>query len=301
MRIACTADWHIRSDTPKSRCDEDYVGTQFSKVKQILAYCVANGIKVLLVAGDVFDKARVPRWLSNRYMELFIEYSNHVVVVACAGQHDQIHHTLNLENTSLGTLIAAQVIVRDLNSIQVCDWGDEIDHTKSDAEDGILVLHATVVEKPGSVITGAITADEILGRYNHRFIITGDNHKPFVVKRDGRTLVNCGSLMRQSRDQIDYKPAIWVIDTHNPELDPERVELEVKPADEVFDLVAIKHDKSIEHVVDKFKSFIDAVNDVGKFDGKFEINVTTVIQQLKPSQSVTNIISEVMDHAEGDS
>jgi len=52
---------------------------------------------------------------------------------------------------------------------------------------------------------------KLLKKYaEYDLIVTGDNHKPFVEKHEGRLLVNPGSLTRQAADQINHKPRIYL-------------------------------------------------------------------------------------------
>ena len=41
-------------------------------------------------------------------------------------------------------------------------------------------------------------------------IVTGHHHQTFVLEKDGRMLVNPGSLMRNDADQIDHRPCVFL-------------------------------------------------------------------------------------------
>ena len=56
-----------------------------------------------------------------------------------------------------------------------------------------------------------LSAGQILDKYpEYDLIVTGHNHKTFIEEKDGRLLVNPGSLMRQDADQIDHKPCVFL-------------------------------------------------------------------------------------------
>jgi hypothetical protein len=147
----CTSDWHITAKTPEYRKDE-YSEQQFGKIKWILELCRDKSC-VLFNAGDVFDTARQPRWLVNKYMALFNSYCD-VAHYACAGQHDQLYHSKDLADTSFGTLIAARMLLRTEETV---DWGcwDVLDPIPD-----VVIGHYCVTPKPVEFIDYSLTASQ---------------------------------------------------------------------------------------------------------------------------------------------
>ena len=299
MRVLGTADWHIRTDNPRCRNDEDYVAVQYAKSRWVLKTGLDLEVDAVLIAGDIFDKARVPRWLSNMYLDLFRKFQRvGLRVVVCAGQHDQINHTKDLSNTSIGSLISSGVVYHgSTQEYQACDWGCDIDSVA----DRILVLHDTVVEHPGSIIKNAICVDDVFDKFKNKWIVSGDNHTPFIVQKNARTLINCGSLMRQSKDQYDYKPAVWLLDTEKIDIRQnykvERIPIPIKPSEEVFDLNLMDKDEDKAETKGKIEAFIEALKEDHE-EAIFDDNVDFVIEEYKPSVNIIKIMSRTMENAE---
>jgi hypothetical protein len=77
----------------------------------------------------------------------------------------------------------------------------------------ILLLHELIW--PGTKppwAKGSYSAAEILDRFDEDFdlIVTGDNHQSFVEKGEISTLVNPGSMMRRTADQMDFQPKCYL-------------------------------------------------------------------------------------------
>ena len=283
----CTSDWHVTAKTPTYRKD-GYSEQQFEKIKWILELC-RNESCVLFNAGDVFDTARQPRWLVNKYMALFNSYRD-VAHYACAGQHDQLYHSKDLADTSFGTLVAASMLLRTEETV---DWGgwDVLDPVPD-----IVVGHYCVTPKPVEFIDYSLTASEFMGKFECRIAVTGDYHHAHHWQEGGRLLVNPGGLMRNSRDSIDKQPVVYLIDLDNATV-VDIIDIPVKPKSEVFLLSKISKDKGKEReqeeMVARFDKYISKVSgQIPRPD--FQKMLEKVVAEEPPAEEVATEIDNMI-------
>jgi len=217
MNYIAAADLHIRSNRPQFRKD-DYFGTVCRKFKQIVYLC--NKYKAdLIIAGDFFDHVKVGHKVVNMILSILQKLNGKILLVA--GQHDMSFHTLDLSSSPLQTLIYnCKVILlkKDTpfkngnDNIYGCSFGEIPIYPEKDS---ILVIHRTITPKePPFFLTEAISADEAFNTFpGYSLIISGDYHSAFIVKKSKNALINCGPMMRQSIDQMELQPKVWLINT----------------------------------------------------------------------------------------
>lgn len=214
------ADIHLRETIPECRTD-DFIAAMMAKFMFICNLALHHNIP-LLIAGDLGDK-----WRWGHALEQFaIRWLNIVnpCPVVIPGQHDLPDHNINnLGRSALGVLQEAGVInllgrdsqIASLNKITVqgIPYGCEV-KTLDIPDDSykVLMLHTLVTETSKADWPGqnAVTAKELLDKYDFDLILTGDNHKPFVVEQDDKILVNPGSMMRSTAAQIDHRPRVYL-------------------------------------------------------------------------------------------
>jgi len=204
-----TADWHIRADTPTSRTD-DFTAVMWRKVQFINDLADEHNIPIL-IAGDVGHRSQWPNWLVEKFMSIISD----IEIIAIPGQHDLPGHNLDAIRQSgfgilkrAGYLNSTLLLNSILQSIAVFPYGTNI--TKTNAV--IAMTHQMVTkgksEWPGQV---ASSAKSLLKKFpDYKLILSGDNHQPFVVEYEGRLLVNPGSMMRSTADQIDHRPRVYL-------------------------------------------------------------------------------------------
>jgi len=202
-----TADWHLRETVPVCRTD-NFWQTQWDKVDQIRRLQVKYNCPVIH-AGDLFDHWKPsPHLLSKAFLCLPERFWT------IYGNHDLPQHNLSLYHKSGVYTLASGFKIHVLKSAH---WGQnprqnpddyvvEIEGTK------ILVWHVmTYLGQPPWPGCDAMTADRILKVLpQFDLIVTGDNHKSFVVEKKGRWLVNPGSLTRQTAAQADHRPCVYL-------------------------------------------------------------------------------------------
>ena len=228
-----SADWHLTEKTPVARTD-DYREAQSIKVKFIFDLSIEHDCPVL-IAGDVGDKSSWP----NSLLVWFLRKSGTGAfkrLVIIPGQHDLPSHNLeNIDKSGMGVLAIVNekidVITIPGTGVRIADdifvygypFGTETVEKNGDAKYKVAMIHKLVIEDKSEhewqdeVVTSAKT---LLKNYpEYQLILSGDNHKPFVVNFRGRLLVNPGSLMRSRADQVNHKPRVylWYKDTNEVE------------------------------------------------------------------------------------
>lgn len=218
-----TADWHLRETVPVCRKD-DFIQAQWNKVKFIAELQRKYNCPVIH-SGDLFHHWKPsPELLSQTIRELPKKF------YTVYGNHDLPQHNMELFfKSGVNTLKEAGV----LTAIQIGSWGFDPKKERFSVEKGFLssitirgrkifVWHVFTYTGgtpwPGCM---ASHAQRLIDDMPYDLIVTGDNHKPFVVySDDGRILVNPGSLMRQAADQIDYKPRVYLYDAGQQLVEP---------------------------------------------------------------------------------
>lgn len=237
-----TADWHLRADTPICRTD-DFTQAMFRKVEFIINLGRQHGCPIL-IAGDVGHKPRWPHWLESwfttkaqlRYKELQEVQG----IFAVAGQHDLPNHRITkIGNSGLGVLMSSDTIklISGKDQYQylttfsgkvrayLCgfSYGQKIECPEIKNDPTIALVHMMVIGDKKKLWPGQEPppqARALLRKHKcFDLIVTGDNHQPFTAEYDGRLLVNPGSMMRMTADQIDHKPRVylWYADTNTVE------------------------------------------------------------------------------------
>jgi len=204
-----TSDWHIRADTPQCRTD-DFTEAMWKKAQFICDLADKHEIPILL-SGDLSHRPQWPNWLIEKFMSIIPD----VEIIAIPGQHDLPGHNLDaIPQSGFGVLYRSGYISiftgsRLLNNIKMFPFGVPI---SDDPDATIAITHQMVIEDkpywPGQV---ASSAKSLLKKFpDYKLILSGDNHQSFVVEYEGRLLVNPGSMMRSTADQIDHRPRVYL-------------------------------------------------------------------------------------------
>ena len=292
-RIAvCTSDWHMRETVPVNR-KPGFANQQLAKVAFILDLCRDLDAD-LYNAGDIYNTARPPRWYTNRFQSLLARYQD-VMHFACAGQHDQVYHSANLADTSIQSLYSSELIHHaDSDRIRTVDWGGDVESPVD-----ILIAHFCVTEKPIEFIDYSLTAEQFMNKVRAQIMVTGDYHVAHYLKRNGKLLVNPGSIVRMGIDSVERQPSVYVIDTVQTEV-IDQVFLPISPAEEVFDLTgaAKKKDqqKRKEQLAERFEDYLEQANNK-QLKPDFEKNLTDVVLNGAPSEDVKNDIDSIMEES----
>lgn len=209
--ILCS-DFHLRDDVPVCRTD-NYLEKQWYKLGYIGGLQSKYNCPILH-GGDLLNHYKSSPWLLSQ----IIRYLP-AKFFSCSGQHDLQNHNIKLlYKSGFNTLIEAGVLktARDWEleldyHIEFCSYGEEPSMITDSKTKNILVWHKLAYQTPPYPgVTGGNAKQLLHKYYMYSLIITGDNHLAFVEEYQGRLLVNPGSMMRMSADQINYKPCVFL-------------------------------------------------------------------------------------------
>jgi len=216
-----TGDWHLREDQPICRTD-DYWTAQ-SKKLQFIRELQRKYDCFICHSGDLFHHWKPsPLLLSEAMLTLQRSMEGPLPpMYSVFGNHDLPQHNIQLSFKTGLTTLQYTGLVDLLNESHWEQIPDEGSLFFPETNRNILVWHVMTWtgERPWPGC-GAPTAEEILDRYpQFDLILTGHNHKTFVVEQDERLLVNPGSMMRMAADQEDYEPCVflWYAETNEVE------------------------------------------------------------------------------------
>jgi len=288
-----TSDWHLRETTPICRTD-DFWKMQWQKVDWIAElqrkyYCP------VFHAGDLFHHWKPSPYLLSMTME-------HLPDGFCTvyGQHDLPGHSLELkEKSGIYTLEKAG----KLKVLDEANWGQKPDkgsYLMPYTDRLILVWHnfTYVGKDPWPGVTSP-KAHILLRKYKQfDLIVTGDNHQSFTVNgHQGNLLVNPGNLTRQTADQIDFQPKLylWYAETNTVEAVDVPIQKDVITREHIDRVDAM--DKKIEAFISRFKEEWEK-NWEGQLAGvpiTFEEKLDQFFESNRVRKQVKNIIYKAME------
>lgn len=236
-KYAIMGDGHIRASVPEGRCDT-FLVKQFAKWRFVLDTCQQYNVDGLLQPGDLFDLATPTLALLNQVIVMFSGLTFPIYTIP--GQHDLLYRSTKLSRTGMGVLENAGVVeVLDEQGVNRKQeftkafiaghpYGGDYRRIKDRLKDfehifpRILVTHDNIGDNP--LYPGHEYSDcsKFLRAWpEFDLIVVGDYHYPFHVSRKSaetgrkRHIVNCGALMRVSRDERDMlrKPRMYIYDT----------------------------------------------------------------------------------------
>lgn len=225
-----TADWHLSHKPPVWRSAEpdwyEAMRRPLDELKELqkLYYCP------ILIAGDILDKWNSPAELINFILDTIPRY-----LYAVAGQHDIPNHNIDdIKKSAFYTISHKFYHINDgldhlgnwvklengiKFDIRGTNYGEKIlCHTPSQKYLRIAIVHDYVwigshkypkapKEKNISRLTNMIKGK----LYGYDVIVYGDNHKGFLTKAGETVIFNCGTLMRRTSDEENYKPQVGLL------------------------------------------------------------------------------------------
>lgn len=234
--VAC-GDIHARNNKPQYRKD-NYWRAFRKKLLWVVEYANAQNAR-LLIAGDLFDSSRVPMHVTNIVTAILQNAIHKPYVVP--GQHDLLYHT-NIEDTPLFNLHMNNVVeilsgvYKDFTGV---GFGQEI---PPDANEFLIIHKSVTPAEPPFFLDDAVAAQSFMKEYpQFKYIISGDYHPWHYAEREGRSLINVGTLMRNKKDMHKHKPVVWLIDTEADTVEMKEVPHE--PFEDVFDIEAIAYNE----------------------------------------------------------
>lgn len=276
------SDAHLRETVPVCRVD-DFWKTQWGKVVFIRKLQDQYQCPVLC-GGDLFHHWKPSPYLLTTTIECI---PNQFYTVY--GQHDLPNHNLDLLHKSgIFTLFSA-------GALQVfggTHFGQDVTgESLMIGSRKILVWHNLTWHKmPPWPDCPATPATRLLEAYPaYDLMLMGDNHVPFVVRsKTGNLLVNPGSLMRQTADQVNHTPRVYLWYASSNTVKP--VFLPIQQG-----VISREHlDKQHERD-ERIEAFISRLNNDWKTSVSFSENLDRFAAENLVRKSVMDIIRKAID------
>jgi DNA repair exonuclease SbcCD nuclease subunit len=284
--ILCS-DIHLREDIPVCRTD-DYWSAQWRKMDFISGLQKKWNIPVLC-GGDVFH-----HWKISPY--LITETMKHLPAkfYSCMGQHDLPQHLISLAYKSgFATLVESENIklFPEWNfNVQICHYGQE--PIKMDGRTkNILIWHKLAFKGappyPGAPHSGQ--SSDILRKHpDVDLFLMGDNHQTFTSTYGNQLLVNPGSMMRMTADQIDHKPCVFLWYAQDNTV--EQVFLPIEQG-----VVSREHIDKVEQRDGRIEAFISRLDKEYEVGMSFEQNLEVFLAENNVRDSVKQIIYQAIE------
>ncbi|MAF51026.1 MAG: hypothetical protein CMH64_02950 [Nanoarchaeota archaeon] len=281
-----SSDWHVRGTKPICRTD-DYIEAQTKKIKFILSLAEKYDCPIL-IAGDLGHK---PIW-GDKLLNYFIDILNRfpsVKIYTICGQHDLINHRLDKwEEGGIGLLNrkkCIKVLTKEYKDISPFSYNDAL----LDSNKSISLVHKMIIKSQEDKLWDRQEADhakKLLKKLSgSKLIVTGDNHQSFVIEQNNRLLVNAGSIMRMSANQVDHKPSIylWYADNNSVE----RVYLPI-----TGNVINRDHIDVVKERNQRIEVFVNKLQDNYELGLNFEKNMEEFLDKNDIDESVKEKIWE---------
>jgi DNA repair exonuclease SbcCD nuclease subunit len=285
--ILC-ADIHIHESSPICRLDDFVEETQWRKLDFLSNLQKLHGCPVLH-SGDLFEFWKPsPELLSKTIEHLPKQF------FTVYGNHDLPHHNLeNAYKSGVHTLERAKAVevlqTCHLNQEpEGCSWQGQF---SEDIERKVLIWHVMTFKSknpfPGNK---SPRAAGLLRKYpQYDLIVTGDNHKPFVQEKDGRLLVNPGSLFRTTAAQVEHEPRVYLWYGKENKVEPVFLPIE-------NDVISREHLEAQQDRENRIEAFISTLNEEWELSMSFEDNLEAFKKNNTVRKSVMDIIYKALDN-----
>jgi len=298
-----TADWHLRSQRPRCRLDDNWLETQWNALGQIIDY--ANEYEAdVIVIGDIFHSTNET---TNEVIGLVQEVALHLErfgksLYILAGNHDLPQHNLDNINRSAFQILLNSKNINHLDQLDI--WrSDECNKMKISASNfgAADILNTEIVFKhilcfpeneripPNDKI---VKPSELFAQFeNAKYIFTGDYHRQFVyTKGKKKKLINPGCLLRQAADMMDYEPSVTLISFEDGELEYQILQI---PDDER--MVTDEYLEKEEMRNSRIEAFIERIKENEQVTFDFIENVHNLIKSNNINPEIKNTILELME------
>jgi len=291
-----SADWHIRPDVPVCRTD-DFFQAMSGKLDFILNLSKEHDCPILL-AGDIGRRPLNrgwPTWLLEWTIDKFKGHN----IIAIPGQHDLPGHRIDLfEESGMGVLTVAGAIKTIFEPTTISriasfglypfPYGQEIKSYETMAWPlNVAMTHQMIIEnKPLWPDQDAPKGHQILEKFKeYNLILSGDNHNAFTVEYEGRWLVNPGSLMRTTADQIDHKPRVylWYAETNT-------IEAVYLPIEQ--NVISRTHIEIAKNRENRNKAYIERMNHDIEIDLSYTNNLENYFKEFRTEKPIKDRVWE---------
>lgn len=296
MKFVFLTDTHIKEKNPINRLD-NYFETVINKIDEVAHFAVDNKVDFIVHGGDLFDTPTVSTICLVKFNRiLFYLKENNINFYVVSGNHDIYGRNPDtLPRTHLGLLESFEAVemLDRYNTVEErCSNGKTIkivgtpyiykmdgedkkayllnDYEKDDNEFLINVVHGMLLEKPFIKEIEHTVVTDILDT-KADLTLSGHYHTGFgVIKLNGKTFLNPGSLTRCSNTTEEYKrmPQYALIEINEDfKLDIKLIDVKcAKPGFEVLDREYIEKHKNDKLEVLNFENTIREAANFDKYD-----------------------------------
>lgn len=296
------ADIHLCYKPPIARsAEEDWHAAMRRPLEQI-SQLLDKYKCPLVIAGDIFDDGWRPHRCPPSLLNFALRYLPKCYAVA--GNHDLPHHDpKEIHHSAIGTLIEAgnicslefgEPIIHNNLRLHGFHCGVDVEPLKRphDLMIEIAVIHDFIWQKDSGYVGAPeekrlkAWRDKLVG---YDVVIFGDNHISFHWTDGKQTVVNCGSLMRRTIDQKDFKPAAWLLYGDGTVV-PHYLDV----GEDKF-LDSVKLSKAVNSGLElDLSDFIEEVNDLGDTELNFQETVIRYMDREQTPEPVKNLVLEAM-------
>jgi len=242
---------------------------------------------MVIHAGDLFNHWKPSPALLTKTMQCIPKQ-----FITIYGNHDLPQHNLELAYK------CGINVLKEAGKVEVldgCHWMQTPTNKDSllfpETDRKILVWHVMTYEGnppwPGCTDT---PANKLLKRYsNYDFLLTGHNHKCFLQKDKKRMLLNPGSLTRQTIDQVEHRPSVFLYYAKTNTV--ERVYLPVEE-----NVMSREHISMKERRDARIEAFVERLNTEWQKGISFEKNLERFLSSNDVSNPVISIIKRAIDN-----
>ena len=276
-----TGDWHLREDTPTAFTG-DFEKEQWTVVDFISELQKKYDCPIIHT-GDLFNHWKPSPYLLTQTMRHFPE-----MFWTVYGNHDLPQHNIELADKCGINVLAEAGFLRILDFVH---WG------KAPLKEGLQIGDKVFIawhvmtyqgKKPWPGITDPMAA-KLLRQYSQfDLIATGHNHKTFTEEFEGRLLVNPGGITRQSADQIDTIPCVFLY--HAGDNSVTRVDLPYTEG-----AISREHIDIVQQRDDRIEAFISRLDSDWVASMSFEDNLDAFLKANQVRDGVKKVIYKVLE------
>lgn len=262
IRLLWRTDLHLAETSPRSRLD-DWKTTLLARLVEIGEIAKRENVDAVIDGGDFFhvkSPSKTSHQLVAEVMRIHRDYP--CPVYSCVGNHDCVYGDYEyLSQQPLGVLFDSGTFKRlydkhearfqNIRVVGVPYHGTDYDLSRFESikrgSEDVLIVVGHVLATPGKGGKGAMFKGEDIVGYDFLKTLDADVfafghwHKDQGVSEisPGKHVINVGSLSRGSlsQDNLSRKPCVVVINiSEDASISFDRIDLNVKPASEVFDI-----------------------------------------------------------------
>ena len=263
VRVGFALDLHAALQNPTSRKDS-YFDACINKLEFMLKSC-----DTLVLAGDLFHKARTEDVVKNRILKLLNHYGKDVYTII--GNHDIEQDAMHtLPRTSLGNLAYHKCVtilnpdkIWNISGLKVGVLSYNIETAKSQTfESELDVVIGHHFYEWTRDLTKSIEESNV-AQYNTRYLILGHDHEPHPnILVNNTTILRFGSVMRDRLQSYtpEHRPTMAVFELKRSKIE-NVVFLEIPhtPFESAFRFEEKREFKKCTKLVSDIRGFLESM------------------------------------------